>query len=169
MEVSQRNLHLIEETRLCGAKYVLSELLTWAQQRQGRPRPQIHGYDGTPPLSVLTNDWSMCGKSRSCTSSSQMFTGHWPIETYRDWLIFPPPPSPTHLPCAKHVEALNPWSCWWHSIGVYTVHVTTAFPSVCLCIFLHSLIANGQASRPKPSKSLQKTQTCKNNSNQFVL
>lgn len=37
MEVFQRNLHLIAETRLCGAK----ELLTWAQQCQGRPLPQI--------------------------------------------------------------------------------------------------------------------------------
>lgn len=175
MEVSQRNLHLIEETRLCGAKDVLSELLTWAQQHQGRPMPQIHGCDRTPPLSVLTNDWSMCGKSRNCTSSSQMFTGHWPTEIYRDWLISPHHPPPTHLPCAvwyehnEHVEALSPWSCWWHSIRAYTVNVTTTFPSVCLCIFLHSLIANGQASRPKSSKSRQKTQTCKNNSNQFVL
>lgn len=137
----QRNLHLIEETKLCGAKYVLSELLTWAQQRQGRPMPQIHGCGRTSPLYALTNDWPTCAKSRNCTSSSQMLTGHWPTQTYRDWLISPLPAShpPTHPPCAvrnEHVEALSPWGCWWHFIGVYTAHVTTV-----LRVFLHSLIA----------------------------
>lgn len=126
----------------------------------------IHGCDRTSPMWMLTKDWPTCAKSRNCTSSSEMFTGHWPTETYRDWLTSPPTPPPTL--CRNTLwgsESLR----LWHSIRVYTVHVTTAFLSVCLCVFLHSLIANSQVSRPKPSTSQQKTQTYKNNSNQFVL